>query len=108
VPGQTMPGGGVFQSLQGGGVSFANQRGQHAFMALLDDGSTAAYLMDADGKLSLILKSGQTTKLGKIAAVGQGAGGSQGIAVNSQGQVALPVRLEGGVDSVVLLTPGSP
>jgi hypothetical protein len=64
--------------------------------------------MDVDGKLSLILKSGMVTQLGKIVSVGQGAGGSQGIGLNSQGQVVLPVQIAGAADTVVLLPPKAP
>ena len=72
VPGQEMPGGGKLKDipLSKLGVSPANDRGQHAFIATLEDGATAAYLMDADGKLSLILKSGTTTDLGPVTQVG--------------------------------------
>lgn len=43
-------------------VSRPNRLGQHAFMARLADDSTAAYSMDVEGKLSLILKSGTDTE----------------------------------------------
>jgi len=59
APGQEMPGGGRFLTLQpqdpadldtslASGVSAANEAGQHAVLALLQGGATAAYLMDAD------------------------------------------------------------
>src|SRR5262249_13529399 len=102
LPGQEMPGGGKYKTLASeDSVSFASEAGEHAFLARLDDGPTAAYLLGADGKLSLILKSGATTDLGKIANVGQGAGDSWGIGLNSKGQVALTVKPEGGVDTIV-------
>jgi hypothetical protein len=109
VPGQPMPGGGTFKNPRttGYSVSFANDAGQHAIVVALEDGATAAYLMDADGKLSLILKSGTPTDLGTITSVG-GGGGSFGVGLNNKGQVALTVRIDGGVDTMVLLTPGSP
>jgi hypothetical protein len=110
VPGKEMPGGGRLKNVpinglteQGPAVSYANELGQHAFRALLDDGSTAAYLLDADGKLSLILKSGATTSLGTITNVG--GSGSLGIGLNSQGQVALAVNIAGGSETLTLLTP---
>jgi hypothetical protein len=113
VPGQPMPGGGQLRSLgdvhTGGGqpvvfgVSAANAAGQYAFVATLDDGATAAYRIDADGTLSLILKSGTTTDLGQITRVGPG-----GIAINSQGQVALPVTIDAGPEAIALLTPVTP
>jgi hypothetical protein len=116
VPGQEMPGGGTLQNIQGApdeswptGVSHANAAGQHAFLARLEDNSTAAYLMDADGKLSLLLKSGTTTDLGQITRLGRGstANGSfsNGIGLNSKGQVALSVDIAGGPTTLVLLTP---
>jgi hypothetical protein len=116
VPGQEMPGGGKLNNIQSApaetwptGVSFANDAGQHAFLARLEDNSTAAYLMDADGKLSLILKSGTTTDLGTITRLGRGttANGnfSNGIGLNSKGQVALSVDIAGGRTTLVLLTP---
>jgi hypothetical protein len=114
-PGQEMPGGGKFQSVLpllgpydegfASGVSAANDQGQHAFLARLQSGATAAYLMDADGRLSLLLKSGTTTPLGQITQVGQGDGRSQGIGLNNHGQAALTVRLARVGDMVVLLTP---
>jgi hypothetical protein len=88
--------------------------GQHAFIATLTDGARAAYLMDADGKLSLILKSGTATELGKVTQLGRNtfvAGltrGGQGVGLNSQGQEALPVQIEGGPFTIVLLTPAAP
>jgi hypothetical protein len=107
VPGQEMPGGGKFKSLQTFviGTSFPNDAGQHAILAALEDGASAACLMDAEGKLSLILKSGTTTPLGTITNVGQGGGGSTGIGFNNKGQVALTVKIDDGLDTIVLLTP---
>ena len=56
VIGQDMPGGG---RLKQPFEPFAiNDAGQFAFRATLADGSTAAYRLDTDGTLSLILKSG--------------------------------------------------
>jgi hypothetical protein len=100
VRGQTMPGGGQLRDIIPW-VSFANESGQHAFLARLMDQSTAAYRMEADGTLSLILKSGTTTELGTITQVG----GSGNIALNSKGQVAVAVQIAGKPDALVLLTP---
>jgi hypothetical protein len=92
-------------------VSAPNSLGEHAFMATLADGSTAAYRMDAEGKLSLILKSGATTELGQVTRIGKTsfatglARGGWGIGLNSKGQVALPVQINGGPETIVLLTP---
>jgi hypothetical protein len=114
VPGQEMPGGGRFSTLQNAfpfsegfrclGVSAANGVGQHVLLATLEDGTTAAYLMDPDGKLSLILKSGTTTELGRITTVG----GPSPASLNGKGQVALDVRIDGGPETIALLTPIAP
>jgi hypothetical protein len=108
VPGQTMPDGSKLLSVQDFGVSPPNELGQHAFLAILEGGATAAYLMDADGKLSLILKSGTVSSLGTITNVGEGAGTSSGIALNSSGQVALTAQIEVKPDTLFLLTPPAP
>jgi hypothetical protein len=114
VRGQEMPGGGQLRDLPLNqyDVSSPNRLGQHAFMATLTDGATAAYRMEADGKLSLILKAGDVTELGKVTRIGRQARPSGGLVrggfclgLNSQGQVALPVQIEGGPDTIVLLTP---
>lgn len=112
-PGQTMPDGSRFSGLSSvyagaegvlystGGVSIASQTGEHIFVGALADGSTAAYRMDADGKLTLVLKRGSRTELGTITSI---EGGNLA-GINSEGQVALVVRIDGGPDTVVLLTP---
>jgi hypothetical protein len=108
TPGQTMPDGSKLVSIQDFGVSYANDLGQHAFIAVLDDGNTAVYLMNADGSLSLILKNGTATDRGVVQNLGEGAGTSSGIALNKQGQVAVTALIDGGVDTVCLLTPNQP
>jgi hypothetical protein len=115
LPDQEMPGGGRFKAIVLGqyGLSDPNRLGQHAFLATLTDGSTAAYWMDVDGKLSLILKSGAATELGQVTRIGRTsftAGlsllrGGSGVGLNSKGQVTLPVQIDGGPDTIVLLTP---
>jgi hypothetical protein len=105
MPDQEMPGGGRFDTLQPNGVSAASESGEHAFLAQLEDGSTAAYRMDAGGKLSLILKSGSVTPVGRVTNVGQGAGRSSGVGLNSRGQVCLTLRFAGAPDTLALLTP---
>jgi hypothetical protein len=109
--GQAMPGGGTLRSLRNlitleegarcQGVSSASEAGDHVFLATLEDGSTAAYRVAADGSLSLVLKSGATTSLGKITQVG----GNSQPSINSQGQIALVVRIDDGPQTVLLLTP---
>ena len=103
-----MPGGGNFLTLQQNGVSSANEAGQHAFLAFLQDGTTAAYGVDTDGKLSLLLKSGTQVPLGQITSVGPGSGLSQGIGFNKKGQVGLTIGIANGPGMVALLTPSAP
>jgi hypothetical protein len=73
---------------------------------LASTGNTAAYRLDQDGTLSLILKSGAVTDLGTIAEIG---GLWFGVGLNTKGQVALPVRMAGETRyQVILLTPVEP
>jgi IPT/TIG domain-containing protein len=102
---QEMPGGGNLARLLS--TSAANEAGQYAFTAELTDGSTAAYLLNADGKLSLIAKNGMTTDLGVITRI-EGANAGTGVALNSKGQVALVVAISGGPETLVLLSPLQP
>jgi hypothetical protein len=103
VPGKDMPEGGKFKTVLSRRytISYANDAGQIAFAAVLEDNSTAAYLMDADGKLSLIVKSGMTTDLGKITEVGDG----HGLGLNNKGQIAVNVTFNDGPPTMILLTP---
>jgi hypothetical protein len=105
--------------------------GEHVVVAALQGGGTAAYRLASDGQLSLVLQSGMDTPLGAITSMGRlgsrgaaalnppaswgysydthlipGSGG--GVVLNRQGQVALTVQLDGGPDTVVLLTPKQP
>jgi hypothetical protein len=106
VPGQTMPGGGTLSTVEGG-VSAANDAGQHVFLARLVGGATAAYLMNSDGKVSLVVKSSPRDELGQITRVGEA--NSFGVGLNNKGQVALAVKIAGITGSVlVLLTPSVP
>lgn len=115
APGMAMPGGGAFSSLQYDlSVSFPNEAGQHAFNCFFADGNvtrTGAFLLDADGTLSPIVKSGEVNELGTIARVGDPAedqdGGGFGIAVNGKGQVALILKPVGAPQALSLLTPAS-
>jgi hypothetical protein len=110
VPGQAMPGGGKFKSIAyifselTYSVSAATESGQHAFVATLDDNSTAVYRADPDGTLALVLRSGATTTLGKIIGFGQ----YSPPAMNSKGQVVVSAELDGGPDTLLLLTPVTP
>jgi hypothetical protein len=108
VIGQDMPGGG---RLKQPFEPFAiNDSGQFAFRAILADGSTAAYLLDTDGTLSLILKNGTTTDIGTIRQIltANSSPPSYGIGLNSKGQVALTVQIGTGPATLVLLTPAAP
>jgi hypothetical protein len=127
APGQALPDGGKLQRLQAdipgvfavgsetfgltAGVSQPNESGQHAFLARLEDGSTAAFVMDPDGTLTPVMRGGRTTDLGKIDSIGEsgvtGGGGvdSFGIGLNSKGQVAFVVNIAARGPTLVLLTP---
>jgi hypothetical protein len=105
-PGQPMPGGGTLSTVHEHGVSAPNDRGQHAFLATLDGGATALYRLDADGTVSLLLKSGMSTNLGKVTNVGQGHGDSWGVGINGEGKVALVVSVADGPDTLVVSAPG--
>jgi hypothetical protein len=114
APGDQMPGGGRFKDF---GVDLyytnaANDAGQHVFLARITEAGktlTAAYLLEpgtretGGGALSLVVKEGMTTELGTITRLGE----FYGIGLNSQGQVALPVRIDNGPPTIVLLTPGT-
>jgi hypothetical protein len=103
VVGKDLPDGVTLKSVDGG-VSAANDAGQHVFVATRGDKSTAAYLVDAAGKLTLLVKSGGMTDLGALARVGEAS--TFGVSLNNQGQVALVVRFVGDRSStLVLLTP---
>ena len=112
VPGQTMPGGDRLRTVQetigsaGPSATFylsrANERGQYAFVALLKDSHQGVYRVDEDGTLSLVLKSGTDTDLGRIAAISPDG---YGIGLNSRGQVAVTLQIQGRPDLLVRLTP---
>lgn len=113
LPEQEMPGGGRFQNIEAAdrsvykAVSKEDSQGRHAFIATLEDGATGAYLLDADGKISLLLKTGQATNLGTVTHLGRGAS-SWGIALNGRGQVALSARIENDTPTLRLLGTAAP
>jgi hypothetical protein len=86
-----------------------NELGQHAFLATLADNSTALYRLDADGQISLMLKSGMATGMGVITQVGVPVPAAEpegvGVGFNSSGQAAFTARFNGGVTTLVLLSP---
>ena len=70
-----------------------------------------AYRVDADGKLSLIARTGMTTPLGTLTRISPyywGNSGSGGIGINRQGQVALTAQIDNGPNVILLLTPKNP
>src|SRR5262249_408788 len=88
-------------------ISFANEAGERAVVARLADGSTAAYLIDTDNSVRLLLRSGTSTRLGTISQLGPyqpgyttGApyGLSNGIGLNSKGQLAFTAKFESNRD----------
>ena len=103
VAGTALPDGVTLTAVDGG-VSSANDAGQHVFVATRGDKTSAAYLVDADGKLTLLLQSGATTALGVLARVGEAS--TLGVSLNNRGQIAIVVRFVGARSStLVLLTP---
>jgi hypothetical protein len=107
VPGQEMPGGGKVESVIFGNRS-VNDAGQSAFTAQLQGGATGLYLLEADGKVSLVLKSRATTELGAIQSIGEAGSSSSGVGLNNKGQIAVPIRFASGPAMIVLLTPTTP
>ena len=110
--GQTLPGGGQFE---GGGIDGVrpNALGQYPFAITFTENrqiGSGAYLVGADGKLSLIARSGMTTPLGTLTRITPAywGSGSSGIGINQQGQVVLTAKIDNGPDVVLLLTPKSP
>lgn len=109
LPGQEMPGGGrlaisSWAILQ---VSTPNSAGQQAFVAWLDDGAMAVYRVDADGRLTFLLKSGMATAAGKVG----GLLGMDGLFINNQGTVALDAQIEtaaGTRGAILRLWPSAP
>jgi hypothetical protein len=109
LPSQDLPGGDKLKNPGSLSVSPPNETGQHAFLVNLSGGGTAAYLLEADGKLSRILRSGTTTDQGTITALGLGVDNPPlGISLNRKGQVALGLKFTGGLYTLCLLTPVTP
>ena len=102
VPGQDMPGGGKL--VHPGSISGANKAGQRAFLGRLDDGTRSAYLLNADGTTSLVLRTGVATPLGKVTNIGQP---SPDISLNDNGQIAVNVAFDG-ITTMIVLTPTAP
>lgn len=118
LPGQPMPGGGKLQTVQyvpvsdfdivpSVAVSAASARGEHVFLATLEDGTLAAYKIDQNGGLSLVLKGDFDAEPIHIAAALPPLtfvpGSRPGI--NSRGQIALSVQRAGSRATIVLMTP---
>jgi hypothetical protein len=82
--------------------------GESGLVAELEDGETAAYRLDAESRLSLILKSGSATDAGPVTRVGsqhRNNATAPACSLNARGEVALIVQISGGPDTIVLLTP---
>ncbi len=111
--GQDLPGGGQFK---GGAIDSArpNALGQYPFAVQFQENGkigVGAYRVDADGKLSLIARTGMTTPLGTLTRITPAywpGSGSSGIGINRQGQVALTAQIDNGPDVLLLLTPKNP
>jgi hypothetical protein len=118
TPGQGMPDGSQFATLptliagqegqiwNAAPISDGDAAGIRVFLATLQDGSTAAYLLHPDGTTALVLKSGMTTPLGQITQLGNPGGTAAG--PNRTGQIALTVRIDNGPQTLLLLTPAAP
>jgi hypothetical protein len=105
--GQEIPGDGKIAALPADSCSYASESGEYAFLARMTDGTTAAYRIDAEGRLALLVKSGVRTDHGTLTRIrlAHPGEGSYGIGLNSKGQVVLTVQFDGGPDTLVLLTP---
>jgi hypothetical protein len=118
LPGQPLPGGGQLKPgpFAAGLADYnrPNALGQYPFaVRFTENGTTGsgAYLVGADGKLSLIARSGMTTPLGTLTRVSPfltSSDGTGGLGINQQGQVALTAQIDNGPDVLLLLTPKSP
>lgn len=118
LQGQPLPGGGQLKPrpFVAGFADYnrPNELAQYPFAVQFQENGkigTGAYLVDADGKLSLIARTGMTTPLGTLTRISPffgGASGSSGIGINRQGQVALTAQIDNGPDVLLLLTPKSP
>jgi hypothetical protein len=113
LDGQVLPGGGKFV---GGEVDMGlpNTLGQYPFVVgFAENGKTGsgAYVIGADGNLSLIARTGMTTPLGALTRISPALNTSDaasGIQLDEQGQVALTAQIDNGPDVILLLTPNSP
>jgi hypothetical protein len=116
TPGQAMPGGSNLVTVKENFVSPAgynavnnisqgNEAGEHLFLGELEDGSEGAYVLGADGKLTLVLKSGTDSTLGPVTDLVDGVG----VALNTQRQAAFTIGIgDDGANYLVLLTPVTP
>jgi hypothetical protein len=107
--GQEMPDGGKYLDQQITDWGPPSGAGHFPFQVQINENGvtrTAVYLVDGEGRLSLVLKSGMATDLGMITGIGSRS--SFGLSVNSKGQVALTAQINNGPDTLLLLTPVSP
>jgi hypothetical protein len=115
APGWKMPGGGTLKTVQYQfirenrwpimSVSAPNAAGDVAFLARLEDGSTAAYRAEAHGQISLIFSAETPFRITDVSPPSplQFVPASRPC-LNNRGQVALSVRLSGR-SLILLLTP---
>lgn len=116
LPGQELPGGARLSTIPvtlfgstgiqsaSREISRANASGQHVFIAQLEGGGQALYRLERNGDLTLILRTGAVTEMGKINGITTG----WGLSFNSRGQIAVTLRIAGRPETTVLLTPNSP
>lgn len=123
VPGQELPGYGAYKTIQytqrwdGGplatnGIGLPNARGERAFLARLSDSPAPVLcLLSADGKVTPILRQGQTTNAGQVTILGQRgllSGASPAPLINSSGQIVVLMEIDRGPRTIALLTPTTP
>ena len=112
VPGQEMPGGGKFKTLQwfGHGISAANEAGQHASSPRCRTvpAPLTCWIPMAHSLCCSRVACRRTWARSPASAARYTETLVTGVGLNDKGQVALPVRISGGKDSIVLLTPASP
>ena len=121
-PGWGWAGGGVFEDMRyvgrinnvlpfTDGLGAANLKGQIPFLATLEDGKSALYVVEPDGTLTPVLQQGQVTNAGTITRLGIAeatAGSSPAPAINDNGEIVEPLEIDNGPRAVAILTPPAP
>jgi hypothetical protein len=108
ILGQDLPTGGRVNGI--GVESLPNDADQLALLVRSTNEPAAIYVLDPDGKLTLVLKEGATTEVGTVTRFGDAgtSPASSNIALNNRGQVAIPARIQDGPAAILLLTPTAP